>query len=260
MKIRTIALNTFTGFLHTKVIVIAGLLFALLAVMGIFSVLTFRSKPEDLGSLLHDIAATSTALSAFGSLLAAFAAADAVSAEMKSGTVLAVMARPLQRWQFLAGKYCGVLLLMFTYTVAMLGVGVLLYRLAGLPFRTPWWILIAYPLVRYAVWAAIAMFFVTFLHPMVTMAMVAILIAVIRILVSPGAADYPAWIRVPPHIFLPLTTSVLSEDRFFSMTQESLHRYPWTYHITALAYGLDYALVCCLLAALVFQRRNLSNN
>ncbi len=260
MKIRTVALNTFTGFLHTKVIVVAGLLFALLVLMGIFSVLTFTSKPEYLGSLLHDIAATSTALSAFGSLLAAFAAADAVSAEMKSGTVLAVMARPLQRWQFLAGKYCGVLLLMLAYTVAMLGAGLFLYRLAGLPFRTPWWILIVYPLVRYAVWAAIAMLLVTFLHPIVTMAIVAVIIAVIRILVSPGAGDYPAWSRVPLHVFLPLTTCVLSEDRFFSMTQESLHRYPWTYHITALAYGLDYAFVCFLLAVVVFRRRNLSSD
>lgn len=260
MKIRTVALNTFTGFLHTKVIVVAGLLFAPLVLMGIFSVVTFRSKPEYLSLLLHDIAATGTALSAFGSLLAAFAAADAVSAEMKSGTVLAVMARPLQRWQFLAGKYCGVLLLMLTYAVAMLGAGLVLYRLAGLPFRTPWWILIVYPLVRYAVWAAIAMFFVTFFHPIVTMAIVAIIIAVIRILVSPGAANYPDWIRVPLHVILPFTTSVLSEDRFFSMTQESLHRYPWTYHVTALAYGLDYALVCCLLAVVVFQHRNLSSD
>jgi len=260
MKIRTIALNTFTGFLHTKVIVVAGLVFALFVLMGTVSVLTFRSKPEYLGSLLHDIAATSMALSAFGSLLAAFAAADAVSAEMKSGTVLAVMARPLRRWQFLAGKYCGVLLLMLAYTVAMLGAGLFLYRLAGLPFRTPWGILIVYPLVRYEVWAAIAMFLVTFLHPVVTMAIVAVIIAVIRIMVSPGAANYPGWIRVPLHVILPFTTSVLSEDRFFSMTRESLHRYPWTYHITALAYGLDYAFVCFLLAVVVFHYRNLSSD
>ncbi|MGP0020910.1 MAG: ABC transporter permease subunit [Candidatus Sulfotelmatobacter sp.] len=260
MKIRTIALNTFGSFLHTKVILVAVLLFALLVLMGIFSVLSFRSKPEYLGSLLHDIAVTSAALSATGSLLAAFAAADAVSAEMKSGTVLAVMARPLQRWQFLAGKYCGVLLLMLAYTVAMLGAGLVLYRLGGLPFRTPWWILIVYPLLRYAVWAALAMFFVTFLQPIVAMAIVGVIIAVIRIMVSPGAVNYPAWIRVPLHLTLPFTTSVLSEDRFFSMTQQSLHRYPWTYHITALAYGLDYALVCFLLAVVVFQRRSFSSD
>lgn len=36
--------------------------------------------------------------------------------------------------------------------------------------------------------------------------------------------------------------------------------YPWTYHVTALAYGLDYALVCCLLAVVVFQHCNLSSD
>jgi ABC-type transport system involved in multi-copper enzyme maturation permease subunit len=260
MKIRTIALNTFTSFLHTKVMVVAGLPFVLLVLMGVFSVLLFRAKPEYIGSLLHDIAATSTALSALGSLLAAFAAADTLSGEMRSGTVLAVMARPLQRWQFLAGKYCGVLLLMLAYTVAMLGAGLLLDWLAGLPFHTPWWILIVYPFVRYAVWAAIALLLVTFLHPIVTMAVVAVIISVIRILVSPGAANYPAWIRIPLHVTLPFTTTVLSEDRFFSMTLQSLHRYPWTFHATALAYGLNYALVCFLLAAFLFHRRSLATD
>jgi len=213
----------------------------------------FGDNPD---SLLHDIAATMSLLSAFGSLLAAFAAADSVSAELKSGTVLAVMARPLQRWQFLAGKYFGVLLLMLVYTVCMLGAGLFLYRLAGLPFRAPWWILIVYPLVRYAVWAAISMFLVTFLHPIVTLGVAAVIST--WVLVTPGAAYYPEWIRVPLQVIFPLTTSVLSEDRFFSMTQQTLHRYPWAYHATALAYGLNYALVCFLLAAFLFQRRSLA--
>ena len=257
MKIRTIAINTFTSFLYSRVIAVASLLFVLPVAMGIVSVLLFRAKPEYMGSLLHDLGVTFQLLGGLGSLLAAFAVADAVSAEIKSGTVLAVMARPVERWQFLAGKYFGVLLLMLAYTIAMLGTGLFLYRFAGLPFRTPWWILIVYPFVRYGVWTAIALLLVTFLHPFVTMAVVAAIISLIRILMSPGAASCPAWIRVPLHIALPLTTIVLSEDRFFSMTQQSLRRYPWTFHATALAYGLNYALICFLLGAVVFQRRSL---
>jgi ABC-type transport system involved in multi-copper enzyme maturation permease subunit len=258
MKIAAIALNTFTSFVHTKVMVVGGLLFVLLVSMGVFSVHMFGDKPDRLGSLLHDIATTMSLLSAFGSLLAAFAAADSVSTEMKTGTVLAVMARPLQRWQFLAGKYFGVLLLMLVYTVSMLGARLFLNRLAGLPFRAPWWLLIVYPLVRYAVWAAISMFLVTFLHPIVTMGVAAVISLVIWVMVSPGAASYPDWIRMSLHVIFPLTTRVLSEDAFFSMTQQSLHRYPWAFHATALAYGLNYALVCFLLAAFLFQRRSLS--
>lgn len=260
MKILTIAINTFISFLYSKVIAVAGLLFVLPVAMGIFEVLLFRTDPGYRGGFLHDLGVTFQLLSALGSLLAAFAAADAVAAEMKTGTVLAVMARPLHRWQFLAGKYFGVLVLMLAYTIAMLGTGLFLYRLAGLPFRTPWWILIVYPFLRYAVWAAIAILLVTFLQPLVAMAVVAVIISLIRILVSPGAANYPTWIRVPLHLALPLTTNVLSENRFFSMTQQSLHRYPWTFHATALAYGLNYGLVCFLLAAAVFQYRSLAGD
>lgn len=259
MKILTIALNTFTSFVHTKVMVVGGLLFVWPVLMGVDAVHTFGGKPEYLSSLLHDIAVTISSLSAFGSLLAAFAAADSVSAELKSGTVLAVMARPLQRWQFLAGKYCGVLLLMLVYTVSMLGAGLFLNRLAGLPFRAPWWVLIVYPLVRFAVWAAFSMFLVTFLHPLVTMGIAAVIGLVTWVLATPGAGNYPQWFRVPLQVVLPLTHSVLSEDRFFSMTQQTLHRYPWAFHATALAYGLNYALVCFLLAAFLFERRSLAS-
>lgn len=200
MKIRTIAINTFISFLYSKVIAVAGLLFVLPVAMGIFEVLLFKTDPGYKGGFLRDLGVTFQLLSALGSLLAAFAAADAVATEMKTGTVLAVMARPLHRWQFLAGKYFGVLLLMLAYTIAMLRTGLFLYRLAGLPFRTPWWILIVYPFVRYAVWAAIAILLVTFLQPLVTLAVVAVIISLIRILGSPGSANYPTWIRVPLHI------------------------------------------------------------
>jgi len=36
--------------------------------------------------------------------------ADAVATEMKSGTILAGVARPVKRWEFLLGKYLGVLM------------------------------------------------------------------------------------------------------------------------------------------------------
>ena len=62
--------------------------------------------------------------------------------------------------------------------------------------------------------------------------------------------------RTPIHLFLPLT-SVLSEERFLVITKASLRPFPWTNHLTALAYGVDYALVCLLLAVFVFQRRSL---
>jgi len=264
VKVRTIALNTFGSFLHNRVIFVTCLLFACNFLLGVFSVLKFKSmtttsnaqQMQDL--MLDDIGKVLFLLSGLGSLLAAWAAAGSVGSEMESGTILAVMARPLRRWHFLAGKYLGVLMLIAVYVVGMLGVTLLLTWLGGQLLHAPWWVLLVYPFVRYAVWAAISMFLVTLLNPAVVVGVVAVLLSLIQFLVSASAlSGIPSWFRLPVHVVLPLTTVVLSEDRFLTMTRESLRRYPWAYHVTALAYGMDYALVCFLLAVAAFQHRSL---
>jgi hypothetical protein len=55
-------------------------------------------------------------------------------------------------------------------------------------------------------------------------------------------------------------TNLVSEERFMVITRASLKPFPWTNHLTALAYGLDYALVCFLLAIVIFQRRSLTRD
>ena len=267
MKVRTIAFNTFGTFLHNKVIVVLCLLFVCCFLLGLYSVLTFKSmttasNAQQMQSLmLDDLGKTLFLLSGLGSLLAAWVAAAAVADETKSGTILAVMARPLRRWQFLTGKYLGVLMLMSIYALGMVGVIFLLTWLGGQPFRTPWWILFAYPLARYAIWAAISMFLVTLLNPAVVMGIVAVLLSLIRVLGAPSVlTEIPGWVRLPMHTVLPLTSVVLGEDRFLTMTQAALKRYPWTDHVTALAYGVDYALVWFLLALAVFHYRSLSRD
>jgi ABC-type transport system involved in multi-copper enzyme maturation permease subunit len=263
VKVRTIALSTFGSFLRNKVIILFCSLFVCIVLLMMSPLLAYKSMTSAAnaqqmqGFILNTVAGVMSLVSGFGSLLAAWAAADSVAGEMKSGTILAVMARPLRRWEFLAGKYLGVLMLMAVYVLAMLGVTFLLAWLGGQRFHTSLWVLLVYPMVRYAIWAAISMFLVTFLHPVVVMGMVAVLATLIEIFAS--SRHIPAWIRLPVHLVLPLT-NLLSEERFLSITRASLKPFPWTSHLTALAYGLDYALVCFLLAVAVFQYRSLSRD
>lgn len=128
MKIRTIALNTFGSFLRNKVILLFCSLFVCIVALMTSPLLYYKSMTDASnaqqmqGVILNTVAAVISMVSGFGSLLAAWAAADSVAGEMKSGTVLAVMARPLRRWEFMAGKYLGVLMLMAVYVTFMLGV------------------------------------------------------------------------------------------------------------------------------------------
>jgi ABC-type transport system involved in multi-copper enzyme maturation permease subunit len=262
--IKTIALSTFGSFLRNKVILLFGSLFVCIVLLMMTPLLAYKSMTSAAnaqqmqGFILNEVSEVIAMVSGFGSLLAAWAAADSVAGEMKSGTILAVMARPLRRWEFLAGKYLGVLMLMAVYVVAMLGVTFLLAWLGGQSFHTSLWTLMVYPLVRYAIWAAIAMLLVTMLHPIVVMGIVVIGMTLIEVFAS-ASTHMPAWLRTPIHVVLPMT-NILSEERFMVITRASLKPFPWTNHLTALAYGLDYALVCFLLAVFVFQRRSLARD
>jgi len=264
MKIRTIAFATFGSFLRNKVMILFGSLFACIVLLMMtpllgYKAMTNASNAQQMqGFILNEVAMVVSLVSGFGSLLAAWAAADSLAGEMKSGTILAVMARPLRRWEFLAGKYLGVLMLMTVYVVAMLGVTLLLAWLGGQGFHTSLWTLLVYPLVRYAIWAAISMLLVTMLHPILVMGIVVVLATLVQLFGS-ASSPIPAWLRLPVHNVLPLT-GLLSEERFLVITRASLRPFPWTSHLTALTYGVDYALVCFLLAVLVFQRRSLTRD
>ena len=116
--------------------------------------------------------------------------------------------------------------------------------------------LIVYPLVRYALYSALAMLLATFMHPVVSFAIM-LVIMVLETIVSPasGAAYLPTWLKAGLHTLLP-SPELLSETRFLTITVASLKSTSPLQHLTALAYGLDWALVCFLLAVWLFSRRN----
>jgi ABC-type transport system involved in multi-copper enzyme maturation permease subunit len=267
MKIRAIAWNTFSALLRNKIIILFCAGFVCVMLLMMTPLLLARAnrgaqtQEQMQAMVLPLIGAIMGLVSGFGSLLAAWAAADAVSGEMRSGTILAVMARPVRRWEFLLGKYLGVQLLMLVYALAMLGLNYLMANIGGASIQASPWLLLIYPLVRYAVFSAVALFLVTMMHPMFAFGIVLVMSIAAQI-VAPSAALptwLPAWLRTGLFHALP-STGLLSEIRFLTITRATLKTAPWTDHLTALTYGLDYALVCFLLAVWLFRNRSLSRD
>lgn len=265
MKIRAIAWNTFGSFSRNKVILLVCAIF--LCVLLIFSTPMMAAKSmsrtmsagQGEGLILTIVSAIISLVSGFGSLLAAWAAADAVAAEVRSGTILAVMARPIRRWEFLLGKYLGVQMLMAVYILFLLASSYLFAWIGGEKIQASIWMLIVYPMVRYAVYSAIAMFLVTAMHPIVAFG-ITVVISVVTGMVAPPLNPHsflPVWLGKGLYAVLP-STGLLSEDKFLAFTQSSLQKTPWTDHLTALTYGVDYALVFVLLAVWLFRHRSLA--
>jgi ABC-type transport system involved in multi-copper enzyme maturation permease subunit len=264
VKIRALAWVTFLSLLRNRLIILFFAVFACVVLLMMTPLMTFKAMAADnpaqgQGMIISMVYAITGMLSGFGSLLAAWSAADAVASEMKTGSVLAVMARPVRRWEFLLGKYFGVLMLMVIYVLFMFAVSNILTRIAGERLVSNPWVLLVYPMVRYGIYAAMAIWLVAVMHQVLAFAIVLVL-GVLASLVSPssiGLFFLPGGLREGLFFVLP-SMNLLSESSFLAITSASLKRTPWTQHLTALAYGLDYGLICFLFAAWAFRRRSLT--
>jgi ABC-type transport system involved in multi-copper enzyme maturation permease subunit len=264
MRIRVLAWITFLSLLRNKLIVlIFGVFLCIVLLMSspllAMKSMTAENQPQAQAMAVNLLSVLTAMVSGFGSLLAAWAAADAVASEMKSGTILAVLARPVRRWEFLLAKYCGVLLFMAIYVAFLLAVDLVFARIAGQRIVTAPWLLVVYPMVRYSIYAALAMWLVTAMHPVFAFVLV-MFAGLAANLVSPeslGAMFLPQWLRSGLFYVLP-SLNLLSEERFLAITAATLKQTPWQEHAIGLAHGLDYALVGLLLAAYSFRRRSLA--
>jgi ABC-type transport system involved in multi-copper enzyme maturation permease subunit len=266
VKVRAIALNTFSALLRNKIVILfcAGCVCVLLLMLTPLLLMRNMRGTQNAEmmqmAVLPLIASMMQFISGFGSLLAAWSAADAVASEMRSGTVLAVLARPVRRWEFLLGKFLGVQLMMFVFVLLMLGLNYLLAWIGGATIQTMPWVLIFYPMVRYMIYSALGILLVTVMHPIVAFCIV-LVVMIGAGLVAPGNAQtfMPGWLRTGLFYLFP-SSNLLSETRFLTITRATLRAALWTDHATALLYGLDYALVCFLLAAWIFRSRSLSRD
>jgi ABC-type transport system involved in multi-copper enzyme maturation permease subunit len=112
-----------------------------------------------------------SAISIFGLVMAVFIGVGLVSKEMEKRTLYSLLAKPIRRWEFLAGKYAGLLLTLGVNTSFMtLGLAAALFYV-GRPFvRSDASILIAvyFILLELALVTALALFFSCFSSPMLS--------------------------------------------------------------------------------------------
>jgi ABC-type transport system involved in multi-copper enzyme maturation permease subunit len=264
LKLATLALSTLESFLHNRMIVLVLVLAVCVVMLMMFPLLnahermTAENQQSLASTVLEVISNVMSFVSGLGSLLAAWAAVDAVSTELKSGTVLAVMARPVKRWEFLLGKFLGVMLFMGCYVLMLVSVSYLLAWLGGVKIQAAPWVLILYPLVRYSIYAALAVLVATAVQPVIGMGGILVLSLLVDV-VGPEATPWNhkvAWLKTGLYYVLP-STNLLTEGRFLSLRQASLKQTTWLEHATSLGYGLDFTLIVLLLAMWAFHYRSL---
>jgi Cu-processing system permease protein len=163
---RVVAINTFREAVRDRVLynlVFFGLLMIGAAIlMGDISIGIHRLVIVNLGL---------SAISIIGLVMAVFIGVGLVYKEIEKRTLYTLLARPVKRWQFLVGKYAGLLLTLLVNTSFMtLGLAIALYWV-GRPFvRSDVTVLVAvyFILLELALVTALALFFSCFSSPMLS--------------------------------------------------------------------------------------------
>ena len=115
MRILSIAVNTFRENLREKLLY--NLLFFALLMIG-SSILLSKITLGDYHRLILDLGLASINL--FGVLIAIFVGIGLVSKEVDRKTIYTIVSKPIPRYAFLVGKYCGLVITILANTDLML--------------------------------------------------------------------------------------------------------------------------------------------
>jgi ABC-type transport system involved in multi-copper enzyme maturation permease subunit len=116
MKILAIAINTFREAVRDKILY-SLLIFALFMILSstFISTLTVGEQIK----IIKDMGLSM--ISIFGTLIAVFVGIGLVFKELEKRTIYTIIAKPIMRYQFLLGKYCGLVLTLLVEVAVMAG-------------------------------------------------------------------------------------------------------------------------------------------
>jgi Cu-processing system permease protein len=260
-RIWAIALNTFREAARIKVLygflVVVAAANLLAMVLGTMS---FREQART----ARDVALAGTSL--FGSLTAIFLGVFLLYTEVQRRTIHAIVSKPIDRWEFVVGKYLGMVLvlslLVGLFAVAMFGQ--LFYQDVPVTAGLIKAVILAWMEVMTV--AAIAIFFSSFSSPFLSGLFSLALWAIGRItpdLAAAAEAAKAGWIRmtakaalqIVPDLHLFAVSGTVVDGRHVTVHGDFVS---WGYVGTATGYGLLWILGLLGFAIVIFHRRDFS--
>lgn len=254
-RIRHIAINTFREAVRDRVLYnligFAVLISGAAVLVGQISIEIERLVVINLGL---------TAVSLFGILIAIFIGIGLVSKEIDKRTLYTVLSRPVRRWEFIAGKFFGLVgtLVVNTFFMAI-GVFTTLAYASHHFERADLWVLVAlyFIVLQFIVITAIALLFSSFSTPIFSA-----IFAFWLFVIGSFAEDLRGFAKMTHGATHWLTTcAAYTVPNFSSLNviNQVAHGQPIAERLIVLntAYVLVYATAVLSGAILIFERRNL---
>jgi ABC-type transport system involved in multi-copper enzyme maturation permease subunit len=250
-----IALNTFREAVRNKVL--ATLLF-FAVILPVSAVVLGQMSMHEEQRVTIDVSLFLSTL--FAVIIAIYSSVTLLHTELEQRTIYTLLSKPIARWQFLVGKYFGVMALMFAVVVIMATLsGVML---AVQDFRVEPELIVAFGTVylQTALVTALSLMFASFSTPLLSGMYTASVFIVGNLLslteeleavfhdafgTSARWVIHAIWVVVPNFEQLNLT-------EFATHSQ----RVPLEYIASAVLYTMTYASILLIIATLAFNRRD----
>ena len=257
-RIWAIALNTFREAVRIRVLY--GILVVVIGANLMTLVIGQMASNEE-ARVTRDVGLAGISL--FGSLTAIFLGVFLLYTEVQRRTIHAIVAKPIERWEFVAGKYAGMLLvlsvLVGVFAVAMLGM--LAWQGFGVTSAVAKAIVLSW--LEVAVVAAIAMLFSSFSTPFLSGIFALALWIIGRI--TPDLERATSWASPAVRWTARLALQVVPDLHLFAVSGSTVDGDPasvhtvfvsWGYIAMAGLHGLGWIIALLALAALLFHRRD----
>ncbi len=252
MRILSIALNTFRENLREKLLYNL-LIFALLMIAS--SIVVSRLTLGDFHRLILDIGLGS--INIFGVLIAIFVGIGLVNKEIEKKTIYTIVSKPVPRYEFLVGKFCGLAITLFVNTCVMVAGLLLVLWFMKVPVEVILFQSVGLIYLECLVVTAVALLFSTFSSATLS-AIFTLAIYVIGHLSSDLRLFGKKFMgEVGQAVLNALYYTLPNLDRF-NLKGHVIHHIEFsaTDMGLTLAYGAAYAGLLLLLASLIFQKRD----
>jgi len=255
MIVVAIALNTFKEAVRDKILYV---LFAFGALMILVSRAIGWVSYGSGEKIMADMGLA--AIWIFSGMVSIFIGTGLIYKEIDKRTIYTILAKPAERWQFLGGKYLGLVLTMLV-NLTLLSGGFLIYLwLSNAPVTMGLVQALYLTFIEMMVLTAIAIFFSSASTPILSAIFTTLIFYVGQVtkwIVELGAGN-PPWVQkmlYTVYLFLPNLHNFNIRDKAVLATENGL-AVPYAELGVVTVYGLAYASAVLLAAHLIFSRRN----
>jgi ABC-type transport system involved in multi-copper enzyme maturation permease subunit len=252
MKIRAIALNTFKEAIRDRILYLL-LFFA--AVCIISSRVLALLAVGDRVKIITDVGLAS--LSIFGVLMAILIGTGLVYKEIDKRTIYTILSKPIHRYQFLLGKYLGLVLTLFVMLVLMTLIFLVFLFFYTLRIDASFFMAIFFIFLELCLITAVAMLFSCFSTPILST-----LFSLSFFLIGHLSWGLETLIKKIPQSGVKTAAKILytflPDLENFNFKTEVVHHLPIPPQVFLYStlYGIFYTVFILALAILVFRRRD----